>query len=169
MQVLWQLIITRREFVQLAALVDNRELRIFTYTLNPELSGIAHVFPKELATSVFTACVNWWKTYIEGDVEPPMSGHDSDTDWLQATRPSYENGLLTNTDEDTDYECRKLKSALVREARAKLVVAERKNRIKAFMASRGASDLESTIGKFTWRTDKRGIASLKTPFASGKA
>lgn len=169
MQVLWQLIITRKEFCQLAALVDNRELRIFTYSLNPAYSERAHIFPQELATSVFKACIRWWERYMLGDEEPPMSGHDSDTEWLQANRPSYDNGLMTNTDEATDILCRKLQKRIVRTKRAQLIEAETKNRIKKFMADRGASDLESTVGMFTWRTDKRGVASLRTPFGSNKA
>lgn len=168
-QVMWQLMVTGKEFVHLAALVDNRELRIFTYTLDPALSSIAHVFPKETVRGVAQLCGEFWNRYLAGNEEPPMTGHDSDTSWLQQERASYENGQKTNTDQFVDWDCVKLRGAIAREKRAALVVAERKNRIKKFMAERNASVLESTAGEFTWKTNAKGVAVFNTPFRSQNA
>lgn len=168
-QVLWQLIVTKKELVVLAALIDDRELRTYFYTLNPEHSTWAHVFDRDTAKATYSIAVNWWRRHIEGDIEPEMSGSDSDTAWLKSERATYENGQLTNTDLATDRECVRLGPALVRLARAEYAVNERKNRIKAFMASRGASVLESTAGDFTWKTNARGVAVFTTPFKSNKA
>lgn len=168
-QCLWQLLVTGMDFVQLVALVDNRELRVFTYSLNPELSETAHIFSKELAQAAFAKCGRFWKENVLADVEPELTGEESDTEWLKDLRPSYENGGLTNTDEVTDRDCVKLEASLKRLKRAELVANGRKNRIKKFMADRGASDLESTVGLFTWRTNVKGVATFNTPFRSGRA
>lgn len=168
-QCLWQLIITRADFVQLVALVDNRELRIFTYTLIPELSTIAHVFTKEKATQVFNDAIRWWNLHIIEGVEPEMTGHDSDTDRLKSYRSEYDNGFTANPDEKTDNECAKLARSLTRLERAQLCEAERKNRIKKFMADANASVLETRYGAFTWKTDTRGIASFRHPYKTRKA
>lgn len=168
-QCLWHLLVSGLEFVQLVALVDNRELRIFTYSLNPDLSETAHIFPKELAQAAFSRCGQFWNDYVLADVEPPMSGHESDTEWLKSERDSYENGKLINTDEVIDRECVRLAPALKRLERAKLVVDERKNRIRKFMADSEASSLESSVGMFTWKTNVKGVSTFNTPFRSGRA
>jgi putative phage-type endonuclease len=168
-QCLWQLLVSGMDFVQLVALVDNRELRVFTYSLLPELSEIAHIFPKELAQAAFARCGRFWKENVLADVEPEMSGHDSDTEWLKDLRPSYDNGQLTNSDEATDIQCSKLEVSIKRLNRAQEVVNERKNRIKKFMADRQASALESSVGLFTWKTNVKGVATFNTPFRSGRA
>lgn len=168
-QVMWQLLITKKPLVVLAALIDDRELRTFFYTLDPQHSAWAHVFDREEAKRVFNYAIHWWRTHVEGDEEPEMSGHDSDSSWLKDNRPSYENGLLTNTDKATDRECVRLGPALKRLARAEYAVNEHKNRIKRFMAEAKASDLESTVGTFTWRTNARGVSVFKTPFKTEKA
>ena len=168
-QILWQLIVTGRKFVQLAALVDDRELRIFTYSLDPDLSATAHIFPKELARDVFKVCGQFWHHNIMGDNEPPMTGQDSDTEWLKGQRATYENGALTNTDEITDAYCKRLERAIARRSRAELVETALKNRIKKFMVERGASKLESTAGFFSFATDARGRASFRHPFRTEKA
>lgn len=168
-QVMWQLIITRADFVHLAALIDNRELRIFTYTLHPELSGIAHVFPQDTVRSAFTRVVKWWQCHVEGDVEPPLSGHDSDTEWMQDRRKGYDNGVKVLTDDETDRECVLLRRSTKRKERADFVVAERKNRIKAYMAQHGASELDSSVGPFTYKLNVKGVASFKTPFTTSNA
>jgi hypothetical protein len=97
-----------------------------------------------------------------------MTGHDADYEWLQSSR-TYENGQTTNTDEATDIQCQKLKASLAREERAKFAVAERKNRIKKFMADNNASELESSVGTFTWKTNVKGVATFKHPFKSERA
>lgn len=169
MQVLWQLIITRKDLVVLAALIDDREIRTFYYSLNPEYSTFAHIFPQEMAKKVFNYAIWWWENHIERDIEPQITGRDSDTEFLKGSRATYENGQLINTDPATDKECAALERSIKRLDKAALVVNERKNRIKAFMAKNNASALESTVGIFTWKTDARGVASLRTPFKSGRA
>lgn len=168
-QIMWQLIVTGAKFVILAALVDNRELRTFTYTLDPSLSATAHVFPPELVQSVVRRCKKFWEFNVLGDNEPELSGHDSDTEWMQKERASYENGQLTNTDQETDRLCVRLERAIQRKKRAEFAEAETKNRIKRFMAERQASELESSVGIFTFKTNVKGIATFKTPFVSNKA
>lgn len=168
-QIMWQLIVTGAKFVILAALVDNRELRTFTYTLDPALSANAHVFPPELVQSVLRRCKKFWEQNVTADVEPLMTGHDSDTEWIQQERATYENGQLTNTDEATDEYCTRLEKAARRKKRAEYVEAELKNRIKRFMAEQGASELESSVGIFTFRTNIKGTAMFKTPFTSNRA
>lgn len=169
MQCLWQLLVTGHKFVHLVALVDNREIRTFNYTLDPSMSGSAHVFPHEMAVRVFSVCGQFWNHNILGDVEPVMTGHDSDTEWLRSERATYENGQLVNTDETTDRECELLPKALRRYARAKEVLEGRKNRIKRFMSENGASVLESSVGTFTWKTNVKGVATFNTPFRSERA
>lgn len=168
-QVMWQLMVTGAEFVHLAALIDTRELRVFTYTLNPELSEIAHVFPREMVQNVASHCGAWWKRHMVEGVEPPMSGLKSDTEYLQGQAGACAKGASTNTDEATDRECVKLGPALKRLARAELVVNERKNRIKKYMADERVDALESTVGYFTWKTNVKGVASFKHPFTGGNA
>lgn len=169
MQILWQMIVTGRKVVALAALVDNRELRVFYYTLDPNYSGWAHVFDEVTAKRVFNFAIRWWAEHIEGDKEPEMTGHESDHTYLQKVRPSYENGLLTNADEETDALCVRLGKAKTRLSRAEYAAAELANRIKAYMAKERVSELETTVGTFTWKTNTRGIAVFKTPFTSNKA
>lgn len=168
-QIMWQLLITGKDLVVLAALIDDRELRTYFYSFNPEYSEWAHIFDKEAGRKLFNHAIGWWNRHILGDVEPELTGADSDTEYVKRERDSYDNGKLTNTDEATDRLCVRLKSALVRESRAKLVANERKNRIKQFMASQGASSLESSVGIFSWKTNARGVATFNTPFRTGKA
>lgn len=168
-QVMWQLMVTGKKIVHLAALIDTRELRVFTYTLDPALSEVAHVFHEDMVRNVANACGAWWKRHMIEGVEPPMSGLKSDTEWLQGQAGSYSGGAKTNTDEATDRECVKLGPALQRLARAEYVVAERKNRIKKFMADEKVDVLESTAGVFTWKTNVRGVATFRHPFTGDKA
>ena len=168
-QILWQMIVTGRKVVALAALVDNRELRVFYYTLDPNYSTWAHVFDELTVRRVASFAKRWWERYIEGDEEPEMTGHDSDHSYMQKVRPSYENGHLTNTDEATDALCVRLGKAKVRKDRAQYVHDELANRIKAYMAKNRVSELESTVGTFKWKTNVRGVATFTTPFKSNKA
>lgn len=169
LQCLWQLLTTGYKFVHLVALVDNREIRTFNYTLDPALSQTAHVFPRDMAVAVFSECGRFWNDHVVANVEPPLTGHDSDTEWVKRERATFENGQLVNADKATDRECQLLQRAIRRHARAKEVMEGRKNRIKAFMAENKASVLESTVGDFTWRTNVRGSAVFNTPFRSERA
>lgn len=157
------------EFVQLCACVDGRDLRVFTYTHNTDLFEHAHVFDREATKKIFNYELNWWHNHIVNRIEPQMTGMDPDTEWLQRERKNYPNGGVTNTDPETDRQCVKLQASLVREKRAKLVVAERKNKIRRFMATESAAVLESTVGEFTFKTDVNGKASFRVPFKSGDA
>lgn len=168
-QVMWQLLTTGKDFVHLAALIDNRELRVFTYTLKAELSGIAHVFDADLCRTAFAVCGKFWADHIVGDAEPPMTGHDSDTEWLKNQRPSYENGQKVLAAPDIDAHCVALGDARSEYDRAALRKAELENLIKKEMAEREVSCLESSVGDFNWKTDARGVARFTTPFKSNKS
>ena len=103
------------------------------------------------------------------DEEPELTGAESDESYVKRERASYDNGQLTNTDEETDRQCVRLKSSLKRLKRSEFVARERKNKIRQFMATRNASELESSVGTFTWRTNVKGIATFNTPFKTEKA
>jgi putative phage-type endonuclease len=170
-QVLWQLVIARFDFVHLVALIDNRELRVYTYTLNPELSSVGHVFPKEEAVKLYNAAIAWWRKHMEAGIEPELSGHDADTRWAQSERQSegYPNDRLAYADDKTESEVLNLRRAIKRLDRAKTAEAERKNRIRHYMAQNKADILSTSQGKFTWKLDKNGQARFRTPFSSEKA
>lgn len=163
-QICWQLLVTGKDFVHLAAMIDNRDLRIFTYTLNPELSSIAHVFDPDMCRTIFNVCGRFWKHNVLGKNEPPLSGEDSDTEWVKGERSTYDNGKMTNTDEEHDKLAILGARRVVRAERAELLKSETMNRLKKFMADRGADTLESSVGFFTWKLNKNGVASFRTPY-----
>lgn len=168
-QIMWQLLITKKDLVVLAALIDNRELRTYFYSFNPEYSQWAHIFDKEAGSRLFNFAIGWWNRHILGDVEPDLSGSESDERFVKHERATYENGQLVNTDEATEKECLRLGKAIKRYERATMVLNESKNRIKQFMATNKASTLESGAGFFTWKTNAKGVAVFKTPYKSGRA
>ena len=173
-QCLWQLIITGVKVVVLYVLLDNKEFRPYIYTLDPELSTVAHVFPHEDVVKTFTTIVKWWNRHIVEGLEPEMTGREPDTRYLKSARSTYDNGNRTNTDEETDALCISLKELLIEEAKAIGAVAETKNKIKKFMAERGADTLdwgkpEDVNKPFTWRTNTNGVAVFNHPYRTGKA
>lgn len=168
-QIMWQLLITGKDLVVLAALIDDRELRTYFYSFNPEYSEWAHIFDKEAGVKLFNHAIGWWNKHIVRDIEPELTGSDSDAAYVRRERDSYDNGKLINTDEATDALCKKLDKRIRRLKRASLLEAETKNRIKQYMAASGASSLESSVGIFTWKTNARGVATFNTPFRTGRA
>ena len=167
-QVAYQMIVTGIKLACLFADIDG-DLRAFWYTFDEKLHPKAHLLDIELAKSITKRVCEFWETHIVQGVEPELSHAETDEVWVKGERATYDNGLLTNTDERTDAECQKHRRAAVRLKRAQKVEAERKNRIRHFMAQRGASALESTIGIYTWNTNVKGVASFKTPYKSGQA
>lgn len=167
-QVAYQMIVTGTKLACLFADIDG-DLRAFWYTFDEKLHPQAHLLDLELAKSITKHVCEFWQKHIVEGIEPDLSGIDTDSVWVGKERASYENGQLTNTDEKADAECVKHRRASVRLKRAQKVEAERKNRIKHFMAIRSASALESSIGTYTWFTNVKGVASFKTPYKSGQA
>ncbi len=166
MQVLWQLTITRKKVVVLYALLDDRECKPYIYSLDPSLSGVAHIFDKAEAKRVYNFALAWWNRHIVQGVEPPMSGHDSDRVWVGAQRETYENGQKTNTDAEIDAVCVGLRAEIEAAKAATEIMEASKNQIKKYMADQGASVLESSVGDFTWRTNVKGVAVFKPPFTN---
>lgn len=168
-QIMWQMLIGKFDIVILAALIDDREIRTYSYTFNPEFSSFAHVFPKEDATKVFNFCVRWWGRHVGERVEPNLSHTDCDTDYAKQERASYENGRLGCPDETIDEVCAELKSLLPEESKIGDRVKAIKNQIRHFMVKEQISDLETQFGMFTYRTNAKGVPVFNHPFKGANA
>lgn len=179
-QIVDELTLTKMDFVQLVACVDGREPRIFTYSFDPNIKvrvsrtdkGLyakVHILDKDFGRDIFSGTVHAWNTYFEGDVEPPITGHDCDTEFVKRERASYDNGRVINADQEIENECRKLlESSKPRFSKAELLKKERENRIKLFMARNNAEVLGTKFGNFTYKTSSAGVSSFRTPAKSGK-
>lgn len=179
-QTAYQLICTNAKLACLCAFLDGRELRRFWYTFDPDLYDVdcgapggkpckPTVLSRDLAKSIVQRVCYVWDRHIVRGIEPPLSHTDSDTRFVTGLRATYENGELTNTDAPIDKECRALAASLRLLQKQAKVVDRRKNRIRQFMAERGASALESSVGTFTWRNNVNGTPVFNTPFRSNKA
>jgi len=168
-QIHWQLIITRKPLVVLAALIDDRELRTFCYSLNHEHSTFAHIFDPEATKAMFNYALFWWKTHIEEGIEPELTGHESDTEFVKGKRYGYTEAKITNTDVHHDAIAVQLKEDVKALANLNEKVEEAKNKLKLFMTEDEATMLESSVGTFTWKTNKNGVATFNMPFRSGRA
>lgn len=180
-QIVDELTLTKMDFVQLVACVDGREPRIFTYSFDPDMKVRAskkdkslytkvHVLDKDFGRDIFSGTVHAWKTYFEADLEPPITGHDCDTEFVKRERSTYENGKLINADEEIENECRKLlEISRPRFDKTQMLKKERENRIKLFMSRNGADALETRFGFFTYKTNVKGVSVFNTPAKSGRA
>jgi len=172
-QIMWQMLIGKFDLVILAALIDDREIKTYAYTFNPELSAFAHVFPKEDAVAACNFCIAWWKKHIELGQEPPLAHQDCDTQWSQSERASYDNGQLCCADEETFKVVQELAVAVKAKAEAERIETDLKNKVRQFMLNEKASEMEVSIDgipeKFTYKTNAKGVPVLVTPFRSKNA
>lgn len=168
-QIAHQMMVTGRKFCILAALIDGRELRTFTYTFEPGLFASAHVLDKAIARQIAYKCVRFWEDNVLAKVEPPMTGRPSDTEYVKRERATYENGRMTNADYETAQVCKELEELREASKSAELARVEAENKIKKYMVENQVDTLETEVGIFTFRTDTRGVARFVTPFKSKSA
>jgi putative phage-type endonuclease len=168
-QIAHQMMVTGRKFCILAAMIDGRELRTFTYTFDPDLFESAHVIDKQVAKQIAYKCVRFWEDNVLKRVEPPMTGRPSDTAYVKRERSTYENGKKTNADYELTQICKELEPARKAYSVAELAKVELENKIKKYMVENQVDTLETELGNFTFRTDSRGVARFMTPFKSKSA
>lgn len=168
-QIVHQMMVTGRKFCILAAMIDGRELRTFTYTFEPNLFESAHVIDKSVARQVAYKCAQFWEGNVLKRIEPPMTGRPCDSDYVKRERSTYENGKMTNADYELTQICKELEPARKQYSQAELAKVELENKIKKYMVENGVDTLETEVGNFTFKTDTRGVARFMTPFKSKSA
>lgn len=155
-QVMWQMAVTRTKVGRLAVLLPSLRMRTYTFHWDEQL--IQHMRYQAR---------KFWHEYVKSDNPPPLSGHKSDSEYLKSRFPKEEPESMIVADWNTDELATKLKVAIAKENEASLEVEEIKNHIKQFMGENAV--LETTSGKFTWKTPAGGytkwsqmIADLRT-------
>lgn len=89
LQVVWSMMVMDLDRWDLAALICGSTYREYTFFRN-----------KSLENEVYNQVRQWWHAHVEGDVPPPMSGHESLNKILLDAYPSPSRNYLT-ADEDT--------------------------------------------------------------------
>lgn len=168
-QCAYQLIASGRKLACLCVLKDGRTLEKFWYTFDPALFEIAHVLDRDMAKSITFRVCQFWNNHIIPKIPPPLTAVDTDTDYVRTRRSEYDNGDLTNADEEIQAESSELAKEIPLFNELKARIEGRKNRMKLFLAERQASALETQEGIYTYRADTRGVASFRTPIKSGNA
>lgn len=99
----------------------------------------------------------FWENHVLADVEPPVTGHDKDKDWLKSAWEPKNDDLVVAT-EEIDKDVERLVSELPKLERLMNIVEGRKSRIKAYMGEAGR--LGTSHGQITWKANKNGVRSL---------
>jgi len=145
-QVQWEMYCTGADLCVLGLLHDTHLYSQFIIyrdqTLIDQLVSIVNAF---------------WKNYVESGIEPPVTGHDKDKDWLKDAWEPKNDDLIVAT-EELDNDVEKLVNELPKLERLTNIVEGRKSRIKAFMGKNGR--LGTSYGQITWKANKNGTRSL---------
>ncbi|KKK67491.1 hypothetical protein LCGC14_2953540, partial [marine sediment metagenome] len=91
LQILWSMMVMDIDRWDLAVLICGSTYREYTFMRN-----------KELEAEIYKQIQHWWEAHVEGDVPPPMSGHDSLNRILRDAYPSSNKSYIqadTETDE----------------------------------------------------------------------
>lgn len=170
-QVMWQLIITKKDFVTLCALIDDREIREYTYTFDPELfdPSTCTILDKADGIKLFNNAIAWWNKHVVEGVEPRVNGSEADKAWLGTQRESYQGYKSTIADDELEEEIARGKDLHNAIKTLETELEGVKNIVKDTMMRDESTHLTSSIGDFTWKYRSDGVAVFRTPFTTNKS
>jgi len=112
---------------------------------------------QELINQLVKIVDAFWLRNVVQDIEPRMTGHDKDKEWLkEAWTPKNDDLVIANDEINDDVE--RLVSELPKLERLMNIVEGRKSRIKKHMGEAGR--LATTCGEIKWKANKNGVRSL---------
>lgn len=127
----------------------NGDLAVYTIRRDVELQGV-----------LVEAGERFWRDHVEKKVPPPLDGSDSATAWLARRFPRSRGAMVTATAQD------EVLAAEFLEARTATDAAELRQELMAQRLKERIGDadgIETTVGKFTWRSNKNGVRSFNPP------
>lgn len=153
-QCTWQMHITGRKACVLCVLIGGNDFRRYLIQ-----------YDADLARTLETEATRFWTEHVVRKCPPPLTGFEIDTSWVK-THFTVDNGGKVFPDEECHYWCVSLEAARKARVAAELAEDALENQIKAFMGE--ASVLETEIAEevvqFTWKANKNGVRSFRTPF-----
>lgn len=149
-QCLWQLGITKRDWVDLAILIGGQDYRVY------------HVDRDDtLIDTIRQKAYDWWETYMLSNCPPPLTGDEGDCRLVKEQFPESNTNIL-QAGEDLDILCDQLRDARNTVKELDREVSRLENVIKSEMEDAG--ELRCTCGKITWRANKNGTRVFKPSF-----
>lgn len=161
-QLAWQIMVTQCPLAILVALVDNREIRQYPFTI--EGYGAApnvHVISRAEADDIWTKVKMFWHDYVEPQVMPPITGADADTDDLREARSMIQDAFADWSDTEHEPLLKDLRIHRERESSAANGAATAANAVKERMALLGVSAVKGSGLTVKWLLDKNGRASFR--------
>jgi putative phage-type endonuclease len=142
-QCMWQLAITGREWCDLAVLIGGQRFRKYHIVRN-----------EDNIQELQQAAYDYWMTYIDQDIMPPLTGHPADSAMVNGEFPASSVDSYMEATPEIDHLCERLRQLRMLSKKVELQADEAANLIKAEM--RGCGTLDFSGGRITWRTAKNG-------------
>lgn len=142
-QVQWQLDVLDADLAHIAAIIG-RSFRIYTVRRDDELIA-----------ALREAGERFWHDYVLAGVQPPITAHDADRDWLQERFKLYETNRLIRAEAVHEEVARGYAAA-----RERLAAAEEEEALFGNMMRELIGDAEGVTGdgwKASWKAPKPGI------------
>lgn len=149
-QCMWQLAVVGRPTCDLAVLIGGQRFKLYCVDRDEELIS----YLREVARA-------WWENYVIPQVEPPLTGHAPDTEYVKRAHPIDAGDILYATPE-LDEVCLGLQKAKGQTTAAKLEEERLTNEIKHTMDD--APVLVCSNGEISWKADVNGSRRFKCNF-----
>lgn len=139
-QVQWQMDVLGADYAHIAAVLGDR-FKVFTIR-----------YDADLCEGLREAAERFWVDYVLTGTQPPVTGHEADTSYLQKRFALYESGKMLTA--DCDVESLAIEYAKAKEAfgHAEAAVDELGNRMRQIIGD--AEGISGAAWKATWKAPK---------------
>jgi len=143
-QTMWQMHITGRKVCDIGVLFSGMDFRIYTVQ-----------YDEDLGNALQEKAIEFWTNHVVPRIEPPISGFESDKEWLSSKYQFDTGGTIQATPEIEEL-CNQLIEIRKKEKEVEFEKNLIENQIKEYMGENAY--LMTGMGLFSWKRSKESIS-----------